>query len=203
MEDKTLTSEKLVQATGGRWRFSLASLLLVIALVAVLCGVYFQERSARKIMSDIAAHYESLDYGNVRFESDISELKPTLDLLPGPIPKELEGYLSTCIPKSRFDTGLIAFYSLSELVDEQKNCIPASAVHQHGFFCFAQEGDGSAFAYRIDDHRVYHLGFINDGDYFGTDVAEQIADGAWESWPNLRSFLLYAESQLRQNLKGN
>lgn len=171
-----------------RFRFSLRW-IFVLLVCAALTANYFRRPTVLELIDLL---YETAG-ASVDFTTDTSGLAPVLARLGGPVPSELLAYIENRIPTETISQGPVWFYDVDSIVFASESAIPAVTVTPYGFFCFAQEGDGSAFAYCVHDSRIYHLGFVNEGQYGPTMTTKLIQDNAWETWPNFRSFL---QSQL-------
>ena len=155
--------------------------------VLVASGLLSQELSPvnpKLAIRSLIAKICELGGDSKNFVRSHHEIEPILNSLGAKIPKDLQEYIAHYIPEKSYGRQ-VTFHSLTGLIEEHTQAIPACEVLNFGFFCFAQEGDGSQFAYCVHDQRIYHLGF--NIEYESTD---EVIEKAWHSWPSLQSFLI-------------
>ena len=168
-----------------RIRFSLLSILVVVSICALLANS-FRRPTTVELIEQI---YSEVGVDPVFDERGLAVVAPVTSKFEAPLPTELRHYIEHLLPTESIRGGPVWFHSADDINFLAENSVPDATVTPYGFFCFAQEGDGSAFAYCIHDSHIYHLGFVNEGDYGATMSWKDIAKNAWESWPDLRSFL--------------
>jgi len=140
----------------------------------------------RELLFELFAYYKI----EPEFEPIGDQADALLERAGGNLDSQMTEYLreSFLSHESAFE---IEFHGLGDLIEENRDLAPGAYVIDHGFICFAKDGDGSQFAYSTFDAKIYHLGFDVG------NTREEIVEKAWADWPDFESFLRHKISILR------
>ena len=175
-----------------RWQYSLRYFLLAAVLVAIGVGYWLRPRSPVEAFDEFVRHQfivvRKENVPAIEYETDMARVDALLGKLGQPIPTELRAFVRQRTPKRTFDFGPFRLLSITESKLDYELGVPDKEVWERGFYILIREGDGSAIAYSLDDQRVYHLGFIAEGDLGPKLTSKMIKQAAWESWPSLSAY---------------
>lgn len=120
------------------------------------------------------------------FTQDHSGLLPALKKLGGSVPEDLQEYLDFCIPTSSYGR-MVEFHSVSRMLEENTEYVPGADSVAQGFWCFAKAGDGSQYAYSMDDRKIYLIG---PGSEKTKELTKAHAESVWDSLQALLEWYL-------------
>ena len=181
-----------------RIKFSLRTVFLALVLGAILMTLvrrqleYMSIRREFKDMHQASEAYmlgyqrsKSETYGGakpVKFEKGISPvLRPLLDRIEGPIPKELIQYLSTAVPTEDYQSYCHTFLSADSIARD--NGIDGYPCFDAGYFAFANES-GTCVAVSLKDSKVYSSaeGFETYNTELEADSIKQFIESSRQTW---------------------